>query len=420
MRTSLLIIHLCWYFTTANSFIAGSYFVGPSAMNWASAKSYCESHGSHLASIHSVHDWKSAKAECISGSAGNECWVGLNHQNMKDLHENVDDTLKDCIYLDDYQCNGLKYPICDPLLSTDPSCDYGILSNNVCCAFSCGKCEGNGCELRPDGDNSCCPSLITMDGNSCADQTAPCLVTEPLFIARKRLLAPEDLTVVYVAVSEAPTGIIYSSGVRLRLTNDPYVVLRWKGETFWGYSFWDNRHAMQIVSFDEYNNKVREWYKEGARYLRNISIDVQSETVYFIGQHALVNNLTFYEIDPTSNPSSNPTANPTMIPTSPTSDPTKNPSLNPTANPSMIPTNPTSDPTLSPTNTPTSSTNIPTSTPSTITNDPSSNPTMSTTVHIYDQPNGTTANPAMSSKVVWFICLLLVCTLAQRPFVGCD
>eukprot|EP01083_Nonionella_stella_P303494 1050826_1 len=70
-----------------------------------------------------------------------------------------------------------------------------------------------------------------------------------------------EWTVHYVPLNEAPP---IPDGLRINALTLPAPVLKWRNETFWAFSFNDNRIAFQIVSFDEDNNLVRQWYKSGA------------------------------------------------------------------------------------------------------------------------------------------------------------
>jgi len=79
-------------------------------------------------------------------------------------------------------------------------------------------------------------------------------------------------------------------------------VLKWQDETFWAFSFRDNRNAFQIVSFDENGSMVREWYRPGARYLDVIEVDESAEEVVFVGQGGFQVKLTFIEIENETSP----------------------------------------------------------------------------------------------------------------------
>ena len=70
-----------------------------------------------------------------------------------------------------------KSPTFQPTPSTDPNCDYGILSHpdaDACCAATCVTCGGSGCGNRPGGASHCCEQTIWQNGRSCNDNPAPC------------------------------------------------------------------------------------------------------------------------------------------------------------------------------------------------------------------------------------------------------
>ncbi|KAJ9468353.1 Beta-glucuronidase [Diplonema papillatum] len=58
----------------------------------------------------------------------------------------------------------------------DVRCDTGIVANEICCAASCGSCDGTGCDSRPGGSSACCGSNIKSANKSCAFQDPPCLI----------------------------------------------------------------------------------------------------------------------------------------------------------------------------------------------------------------------------------------------------
>ena len=61
--------------------------------------------------------------------------------------------------------------------ASDPFCDNGIRDQAGCCSLSCGICGGSGCSQRPGGVEACCSGRITASGNSCDNNTAPCVIT---------------------------------------------------------------------------------------------------------------------------------------------------------------------------------------------------------------------------------------------------
>lgn len=64
-----------------------------------------------------------------------------------------------------------------PAPGTDPQCELGIYYDLVCCAASCGACDGSDeCADRPGGESACCEGAIRADQVSCSVSAAPCLV----------------------------------------------------------------------------------------------------------------------------------------------------------------------------------------------------------------------------------------------------
>lgn len=64
--------------------------------------------------------------------------------------------------------------------SSDPTCSTGILSGNICCAASCGKCGGSGCGRREGGSSACCSGSVHRTGKSCLNNPPPCVVDLPV------------------------------------------------------------------------------------------------------------------------------------------------------------------------------------------------------------------------------------------------
>ena len=58
----------------------------------------------------------------------------------------------------------------------DPNCDNGIEKAGVCCHSECGTCGGSGCSRRYLGASYCCTSTIKQNGNSCSENSAPCVM----------------------------------------------------------------------------------------------------------------------------------------------------------------------------------------------------------------------------------------------------
>ena len=67
---------------------------------------------------------------------------------------------------------------CDnvPEPETDPTCEFGIIKDNICCDSECGTCGGTGCGALPGGGSNCCGGPIVANGLSCDDGLAPCII----------------------------------------------------------------------------------------------------------------------------------------------------------------------------------------------------------------------------------------------------
>jgi hypothetical protein len=61
-------------------------------------------------------------------------------------------------------------------------------------------------------------------------------------------------------------------------------VVKYQGITTWAYSFYDNRVALGLVSYDAQNNVVRNVTKNGARYVWVMTSSVRTKTATMSGQ----------------------------------------------------------------------------------------------------------------------------------------
>lgn len=73
-------------------------------------------------------------------------------------------------------------------------------------------------------------------------------------------------------------------------------VLKYNGYTYWAWSMNDNESVMDIVAYDDAGNIVREWQRQGARYIWNITVDTTAKTVSFIGQSNAAITLGFTDL----------------------------------------------------------------------------------------------------------------------------
>jgi len=106
---------------------------------------------------------------------------------------------------------------------------------------------------------------------------------------------PGTFQVITVSRSNTPPA---PDGLKM-VAPDLVPVLRNKGFYLWAYSFFDNREAFQIIMFDAENNIVKEWYKQGARNLNKVLLDVSAGTVSFVGWSDRMVDLTLEEIEAT-------------------------------------------------------------------------------------------------------------------------
>eukprot|EP00808_Paulinella_micropora_P009603 g9125.t1 len=95
---------------------------------------------------------------------------------------NADET---CRYLHDHNCDGQSWRYCSSItpqqggpgcgkrkrLEKTESCLTGIPNGTVCCAASCGICDGSGCSGGPGGAASCCGEVILSSDNICTSRT---------------------------------------------------------------------------------------------------------------------------------------------------------------------------------------------------------------------------------------------------------
>jgi uncharacterized protein YcfJ len=66
--------------------------------------------------------------------------------------------------------------------------------------------------------------------------------------------------------------------------------------TYWVYAFLNNSILMNIVQYDPNGVIVKQWVKQGARYLWSITSDDAQKTVNFIGQGRATINMTWDEL----------------------------------------------------------------------------------------------------------------------------
>ena len=67
----------------------------------------------------------------------------------------------------------------EPTTTSDPTCELGIITQNICCSPECDFCGGIGCGELPQGGSNCCGGSIVASGVSCDDSLAPCVIGDP-------------------------------------------------------------------------------------------------------------------------------------------------------------------------------------------------------------------------------------------------
>ena len=73
------------------------------------------------------------------------------------------------------------YCTCDaPMPVPDPTCELGLVKDNICCSLECGECGNSGCGDLKGGASNCCAGPIESSGVSCDDDSAPCIISVPV------------------------------------------------------------------------------------------------------------------------------------------------------------------------------------------------------------------------------------------------
>lgn len=73
-------------------------------------------------------------------------------------------------------------------------------------------------------------------------------------------------------------------------------VLKYNGYTYWAWSDAQNGVAMAIVAYDSHGVAVKQWNRNGARYVWNVTVDDVVESVSFVGQSNATINLRWREL----------------------------------------------------------------------------------------------------------------------------
>ena len=106
---------------------------------------------------------------CGSREGGNE---GCCTSTIKIINNSCNDQSAPCVIGETITPS----PTIPGPTTPDPTCENGIIKNGVCCSAECGTCGGSECSLRYLGSSHCCTSTIKNNGNSCSEQSAPCVL----------------------------------------------------------------------------------------------------------------------------------------------------------------------------------------------------------------------------------------------------
>jgi hypothetical protein len=101
--------------------------------------------------------------------------------------------------------------------------------------------------------------------------------------------AQDRARIVFVPANKPPP---VPAGLKVTCLTGPNVltssktcpVVVYQGITTWAFSFYDNRVAMALVSYDARNNVVRNVTKNGTRYVWNMTSGLKSRLVTVFGQ----------------------------------------------------------------------------------------------------------------------------------------
>lgn len=85
-------------------------------------------------------------------------------------------------------------------------------------------------------------------------------------------------------------------------------VLIWGGYQYWTFEYLDNRFAFTIVACDHSGNIVKQWEKQGPRYIWDITLQRAEKSITFLGQdnekltvkldELCINDMQYYSIYP--------------------------------------------------------------------------------------------------------------------------
>jgi hypothetical protein len=73
-------------------------------------------------------------------------------------------------------------------------------------------------------------------------------------------------------------------------------VLQWNGLTYWAFSHLDNRFSLTIAAYDSAGDLMMVWERAGARYMWQITLNTEANTVTFHGQDSQTITMTWAEL----------------------------------------------------------------------------------------------------------------------------
>jgi hypothetical protein len=98
-----------------------------------------------------------------------------------------------------------------------------------------------------------------------------------------------QMTVKEMPMSAAPTlpaGLIegWTTGPNSHVESKQYSVLLYNGYTYWAFDYSGNIFSICILAYDSNGTLVKQWRKDGTRYLWSVTLDARRKTVTFWGQ----------------------------------------------------------------------------------------------------------------------------------------
>ena len=117
-----------------------------------------------------------------------------------------------------------------------------------------------------------------------------------------------------------------------------YPVLRWGDYTYWPLSYIDNRFSMALVVTNSLGHVIRTFQLSGARYIREINLNMATQEVIFVGQARQTAVLSWKYLHPSIIAQSSPTHLPHTVSSTPQPPPPVSPppASPPPASPALV------------------------------------------------------------------------------------